>query len=96
MMGIDRLTTRTKYRICKIAGFIAIAVALYSLSQLSGFMPEAHNRHYFMIVIIDIVCALPFALGVYYYRSKLKNETNNVEMRTLNAYAEQNKPKKTS
>lgn len=56
---------------------------------MSPWLSPTHNKIWFGILIANIVLALPFALGYYYFRSKLNDvDTGLTEVQTLANAAE--------
>lgn len=79
-----RLSVGQKYRTCQAVFALGFLVVIYCLSKLSPWSSPHHNVKQFWISIISVVITIAFALGFYYYRSKLHNvETGLIEIQTL-------------
>lgn len=79
-----QLSTYQKYRICQVlfgAGFFG---TLFWMSRMSPWVSAHHNKVVFAGMMATVVITIPFALGFYYYRARLRDlDTGSVQVEAL-------------
>jgi hypothetical protein len=90
MSGLQRFSTASKYRACQAVFAIGFIATLFCMAHMSPWDASHHNKVWFGLAIVLVALTIPFALGFYYYRSKLHSvDTGLIEVQTLSRAGEQ-------
>lgn len=68
-----QLSAAQKYRICQVISSLGVLTSSYSISRMGPFASPRHNKVMFAMLMISVLVSVPFALGIYYYRTKRQN-----------------------
>lgn len=81
---MGRISVAAKYRICQLVTWASVVIGAFCLSRMSSRSSPHHNKVWFGLAIVDVVIGIPFAVGYYYFRAKLKDvDTGLTEVKTL-------------